>query len=118
MQVSPTTNPRATLPSMKQVWRSSFKVARTYHAWRGEKDADKYTDVPGFCQSATTDEITSHDFILTPSRYVGAEELEDDDEPFEDKMKRLTATLNEQFQESAKLEKAIRTNLKGLGFEV
>src|SRR5579885_767589 len=94
------------------------KVAATYHAWRGEKDAGKYKDVPGFCKSATTDEIVSHGFILTPGRYVGAEEPEDDGESFEDKMKRLMATLSEQFQESAKLERAIRANLKGLGFEI
>jgi type I restriction enzyme M protein len=94
------------------------KIAGIYHAWRGEKDAGKYKDVAGFCKSATTDEIASHGFILTPGRYVGAEEQEDDGEPFEDKMKRLTATLREQFQESAKLEEAIRTNLKGLGFEI
>jgi hypothetical protein len=94
------------------------RIAGAYHAWRGEKDAGKYTDVAGFCKTATTDEIISHDFILTPGRYVGAEQQQDDGEPFEEKMKRLTATLREQFQESAKLEKAIRANLKGLGFEV
>ena len=53
--------------------------------------------------------------MLTPGRYVGAEEVEDDDEPFDDKMKRLTGTLYEQFAESRKLEKAIRSNLEGLG---
>jgi type I restriction enzyme M protein len=74
--------------------------------------------VAGFCKSATADEIAAHDFILTPGRYVGAEEQEHDGEPFEEKMKQLTATLREQFQESAKLEKAIRANLKGVGFEV
>ena len=94
------------------------KIARTYHAWRGEKDAGKYKDVLGFCKSSTSDDIAAHGFILTPGRYVGAEEQEDDGEPFEDKMKRLSATLREQFQESAKLEKAIRANLKGLGLEV
>ena len=94
------------------------RIAGAYHAWRGEKDARKYADVAGFCKSAAADEIAGHDFILTPGRYVGAEEQEDDAEPFEDKMKRLTTTLGEQFQESAKLEKAIRANLKGLGFEV
>jgi type I restriction enzyme M protein len=94
------------------------RIAGAYHAWRGEKDAGKYTDVAGFCKSAAADEIAGHDFILTPGRYVGAEEQEDDGEPFEEKMRRLTATLREQFQDSAKLEKAIRANLKGLGFEV
>jgi type I restriction enzyme M protein len=94
------------------------RIARTYHAWRGEKDAGKYRDIPGFCKNAATEEIAAHGYVLTAGRYVGAEEQEDDGEPFEDKMKRLTGTLGEQFQESAKLEKAIRANLKGLGFEI
>jgi len=92
------------------------RIGKSYHAWRGEKDAGKYKDVPGFCKSATTEEITGHGFVLTPGRYVGAEEIEDDGEPFDAKMQRLTATLFEQFAESARLEKAIRKNLKGLGF--
>jgi type I restriction enzyme M protein len=94
------------------------RIARTYHAWRGEKDSGEYEDIPGFCKSATTEEIAAHGYILTPGRYVGAEAQEDDGEPFEEKMKRLTSTLGEQFQESAKLEKAIATNLKGLGFKI
>ena len=92
------------------------RVAGTYHAWRGDKGAGKYKDVPGFCKSATTAEIAEHGYVLTPGRYVGAEEVEDDDEPFDDKMKRLTGTLYEQFAESRKLEKAIRSNLEGLGY--
>jgi type I restriction enzyme M protein len=92
------------------------RIASTYHAWRGEKDAGKYEDVAGFCKSATTEEIAAHGYILTPGRYVGAEAAEDDGEPFEEKMKRLTDTLREQFQESAKLEKAIETNLRKLGY--
>jgi type I restriction enzyme M protein len=92
------------------------RIGKTYHAWRGEKDAGKYKDVPGFCKSAATEEIAGHGFVLTPGRYVGAEAVEDDGEPFEQKMQRLTATLFEQFAESARLEKAIRKNLKGLGF--
>jgi type I restriction enzyme M protein len=92
------------------------RIANTYHAWRGEKDVGKYEDVPGFCKSPANEEVASHDFVLTPGRYVGAEEAEEDGEPFEQKMKRLTATLEEQFAESARLEKAIRANLKGLGY--
>jgi type I restriction enzyme M protein len=92
------------------------KIAGTYHAWRGEKDAGKYKDVPGFCKSATTDEIASRGFILTPGRYVGAEQQEDDGEPFEEKMKRLTATLAEQFRDSKRLEAEIRRNLASLGY--
>jgi type I restriction enzyme M protein len=98
------------------------KIAGTYHAWRGDppssdelrragKDAGKYQDVAGICKSAKLDEIRAHGHVLTPGRYVGAEEAEGDGEPFEDKMKRLTSKLEEQFTESAKLEKAIRKNL-------
>jgi type I restriction enzyme M protein len=90
------------------------KIADTYHAWRGEKGCGKYEDIPGFCKSAKLEEIQKHGYVLTPGRYVGAEEVEDDDEPFEEKMKRLSAKLEEQFAESAKLEKAIRKNNKGL----
>jgi len=91
------------------------KVAGVYHAWRGDKGAGKYADVAGFCKSVKTEEIRQHGHVLTPGRYVGAEEVEDDGEPFDEKMKRLTKQLDEQFKESAKLEKAIRENLKGLG---
>ncbi len=67
------------------------RIANTYHAWRGEKDAGEYADVPGFCKSATLEEIRKHGHVLTPGRYVGAPEQEDDGEPFEEKMKRLVA---------------------------
>jgi type I restriction enzyme M protein len=92
------------------------RIAQTYHAWRGEKSAGKYEDVPGFCKSAKTDEVASHSFVLTPGRYVGAEEVEADDEPFEEKMQRLTAKLEEQLADSTKLEAEIRRNLKELGY--
>ena len=92
------------------------KIANTYHAWRGDKGAGKYEDVSGFCKDATLDDIASHGHVLTPGRYVGAEDVEDDAEPFDEKMKRLTATLAEMFAESANLEKAIKANLKGLGY--
>jgi type I restriction enzyme M protein len=90
------------------------RIANTYHAWRGEKNAGKYEDVAGFCKSATLEEIASHGYVLTPGRYVGAEDVEDDGEPFDEKMKRLTMKLDEQFQESAHLEQAIRANLRRL----
>ncbi|MBI4025538.1 MAG: N-6 DNA methylase, partial [Verrucomicrobia bacterium] len=90
------------------------KIAGTYHAWRGDKGACKYEDVAGFCKSAKLDAIRTHGHVLTPGRYVGAAEVEDDGEPFDAKMKRLTSKLEEQFSESAKLEKVIRANLKGL----
>lgn len=93
------------------------RIAKTYHAWRGETDAGEYADIPGFCSSATLEEIREHNFILTPGRYVGAEDLEDDNEPFAEKMKRLNAQLKGQFAESAKLEVEITKNLKKLGYE-
>jgi type I restriction enzyme M protein len=92
------------------------RIANTYHAWRGEPDAGEYQDVPGFCKSATIDEIRKHGHVLTPGRYVGAPEQEDDDEPFEEKMARLVAQLREQQAEAAKLDAAIAANLKELGF--
>lgn len=92
------------------------RIASTYHAWRGDEGAGKYEDLPGFCKSATTDEIAAHAFVLTPGRYVGAEDVADNDEPFAEKMQRLTVTLSEQFADSTKLEKAIRSNLKELGY--
>lgn len=90
------------------------RLGRTYHAWRGEKDAGRYEDIPGFCKSAANEEIAAHGYILTPGRHVGAEEVEDDGEPFHEKMKRLTAKLESQFADSSKLEQLIRENLKGL----
>ncbi|MFA5785913.1 MAG: class I SAM-dependent DNA methyltransferase [Actinomycetota bacterium] len=92
------------------------RVSRTYHAWRGEADAGTYEDIPGFCRSATTDEIAGHGHVLTPGRYVGAEAVEDDGEAFEEKMRRLTATLRKQRGEAAKLDAAIAANLKELGY--
>jgi type I restriction enzyme M protein len=92
------------------------RVAGTYHAWRGDKDAGVYEDVPGFCKSATLDDIRNHSHILSPGRYVGAEDIEDDGEPFEEKMKRLSDTLRAQTATASKLEEAIASNLKELGY--
>ena len=92
------------------------KIAGTYHAWRGDKDAGEYADVPGFCKGATLEDIRKHRHVLTPGRYVGAEAVEDDGEPFEEKMRRLTATLREQQAEAAKLDAAIAANLEDLGY--
>lgn len=85
------------------------------HAWRGKKEAGGYADIPGFCKAASLEEIRKHGHVLTPGRYVGAEAQEEDDEPFQEKMQRLAATLDQQFTESARLEKAIRENLQKLG---
>ena len=92
------------------------KIAGTYHAWRGEKKAGKYEDVAGFCKSATVDEIREHGYVLTPGRYVGAAEIEDDGVPFEEKMAELSAMLYEQFAEADELEATIKRNLGVLGY--
>ena len=93
------------------------RVADTFHAWQMEKEGSKgYEDVPGFCYSASVDDIRKHEHVLTPGRYVGAQAQEEDGEVFADKMARLTAQLAEQFAESAKLEGEIRKNLAGLGY--
>lgn len=92
------------------------KIASTYHVWRQEDG--KYEDVKGFCKSASLDEIRKHAHILTPGRYIGAEDVEEDSEPFEEKMKRLTSELSSQFKKSKELEEEIKKNLKGLGFDL
>jgi len=92
------------------------KIARTYHAWRGDKGAGEYADVLGFCKAVTLDDIRKHGHVLTPGRYVGTKEIEDDAEPFEEKMMRLTETLRMQTAESAKLDAAISANLMELGY--
>jgi len=92
------------------------KIASVYHSWR--KKEGKYKDIPGFCKSAKLEEIRKNGHILTPGRYVGTEEMEEDKEAFEDKMKKLTQELAGQFEKSKELEKEIKNNLKGLGYEV
>jgi type I restriction enzyme M protein len=102
------------------------KIADTFHAWKRSSPSSAlvgdgrgeggYQDIPGFCKAAKLDDIKKHDYVLTPGRYVGAAAQEEDDEPFEDKMARLTAQLNEEFVESARLEAAIRENLRRLGY--
>ena len=83
---------------------------------RSEPGEGSYKDIPGFCKSASLDEVRKHGHVLTPGRYVGAEAQEDDGEPFDEKMKRLTAQLREQQAEAAKLDAAIAANLRELGF--
>ena len=89
-------------------------IAMTFLKWQQQDD---YQDIAGYCRSATIEEIVKNDFVLTPGRYVGAPDVEEDAEPFDEKMRRLTSTLKTQFAESAELEKAIRENLKGIGYE-
>ncbi len=79
-------------------------------AGEGKGEGVVYRDIPGFCKSASIEEIRAHGYVLTPGRYVGAEDVEDDDEPFDEKMKRLSVKLEEQFAESTELEKAIKAN--------
>ena len=92
------------------------RVADTYHAWRGKEGLDEYADVPGFCKSASLEEIRKHDHVLTPGRYVGAEPQEDDGVPFEQKMAQLSAQWQQQQVEARRLDSAIADNLERLGF--
>jgi type I restriction enzyme M protein len=94
------------------------KISAAYHAWREEIKNRKYEDILGFCKSATLDEIRKQQWVLTPGRYVGAEEEEDDTEAFEEKMQRLTTELSKQMKERQKLDDEIRKNLKMIGFEL
>ena len=93
-----------------------LRIAGTYHAWRGDKGAGKYENVPGFCKAANLEEIQKHDYVLTPGRYVGAEIIEDDGVDFEEKMQALSDTLRKQMKEAAQLDAAIAANLKELGY--
>ena len=103
------------------------QIAGAYHAWRGDAGASlapaqgdregrPYTDIPGFCKSAALEEIRQHGHILTPGRYVGAAEVEDDGEPFEEKIQRLVVQLLQQQGEASCLDDVIVANLKELGF--
>lgn len=93
------------------------KIADTYHAYRGTSD-QKYEDIAGFSKAASIEKIRDNDYTLVPGRYVGLAEQEDDGEPFEEKMTRLTGELSEQFKKSAELEEEIRKALKGIGYEI
>lgn len=90
------------------------QICDTYHNWRDGKD--EYEDVQGFCKSANIEEVRENEYILTPGRYVGIEEVEDDGEPFDEKMTRLTGELAEMFEESHKLEKEIKERLGAIGY--
>ena len=90
------------------------KVARAYHAWRGEPEAGAYSDVPGFCKATKRDEIKSHLYALMPGPYVGAADIEDDDMPFVDRLTVLKTKLEQEFTAARKLETSIITNLKRL----
>jgi type I restriction enzyme M protein len=92
------------------------KITDTYHAWRGEDGAADYEDVPGFCKSASLEEVKRYGYVLTPGRYVGVEPQENDDEPFEEKMRRLASEWRGQRAEAARLDAAIEANLVSMGF--
>ena len=94
-----------------------LKIAATYHAWRGEKDAGKYEDTPGYCSSTKLKSIQQNGYILSPGRYVGAEEIEDDGELFSTKMIQLTKKLGEQMAKSTELDALIKQELKNLGYD-
>lgn len=94
-----------------------LKIADTFRSWRGTVDTE-YQDEQGFCKATSTDEVRDNEYILTPGRYVGLSAVEEDDEPFEQKMERITADLSEQFAKSKELEDQIRKSLEGLGYGV
>ncbi|MHA1613662.1 MAG: class I SAM-dependent DNA methyltransferase [Candidatus Thorarchaeota archaeon] len=92
-------------------------IAGTYHAWRVDPGAGEYKDDPGFSKAATVEDIKKHRYVLTPGRYVDFKPPEEDDEPFEEKMKRLSAQLKKQQEETVKLDEAIKANLQELGYD-
>ncbi len=98
------------------------RIAETVAAWRGEVEEGaiifEYADVPGFCRSVPLTEIAQHGHVLTPGRYVGAEDVEDDEEAFDEKMRKLTQKLSEQMAKGVELDSLIRRKLEGLGYEL
>ncbi|MCY3628949.1 MAG: class I SAM-dependent DNA methyltransferase [Bacteroidota bacterium] len=94
------------------------RMTSTYHFWQKGAEALGYEDIPGFCKSATLEEIRKHGYVLTPGRYVGMEPQPEDAEPFNDKMVRLVAELREQQAEGARLDAEIKANLDTLGFQM
>ena len=91
------------------------KIADTYHNFQNNEN---YENIKGFCYSATIEDIKLNDYVLTPGRYVGVVDAEDDGIPFEEKMRNITSELSKQFEESHKLEEEIKKNLKGIGYEI
>jgi len=93
------------------------RIATAYHAWRTDGETrEKYQNIPGFAYAARKEEVKAHDYVLTPGRYVGAEEIEDDDKTFAEKMAYLTQQLREQMEEGEKLDEEIRKQLKKVGY--
>ena len=90
-----------------------MQIANTYHNYQNNEN---YEDIAGYCKASTIEEIKENNYVLTPGRYVGTEEKEDDGVPFEEKMKTLTIELKAQFEESHKLEDDIKKNLEAIGY--
>ena len=91
------------------------QIVGTYHNWRDDKD---YEDIPGYCKSATLEEIAKHDYVLTPGRYVGIPPEPDDGIPFEDKMADLTSQLREQIDRESELNDEIQKQLEKIWFHI
>jgi type I restriction enzyme M protein len=91
------------------------KITGVYHAWRGEGEAGAYADVPGFCKSGTLIEIKAHNYVLTPGRYVGAADIENDDMPFVEKFAELRLALDQQMVAAELLSASIRVQLAKVG---
>jgi type I restriction enzyme M protein len=94
------------------------RITRTYHAWRGEEKDGQYQDEAGFCKAATLEDIRKNHHVLTPGRYVGIEEEDDDGIPFEEKMEQLTANLGDIYKESKLLDEKIQTILRDFGYDI
>jgi type I restriction enzyme M protein len=94
--------------------KDTDKIVNAYHAW---KSGNEYEDIEGFCKTASIDKFREQDYVLTPGRYVGAAEAEEDDEPFENKLTRLANILENHFSESDRLQQLIRDNLKRVKVE-
>ena len=94
------------------------RIARAYHAWRGQAEAGAYTDVAGFCEAVTLAEIEAAGFALTPGRFVGTAVEEEDEEAFEERMRELVAQLREDFAESERLSDRVKRALRVVGYEI
>ena len=94
------------------------KIASTYHNWRNAQPQEEYQDEPGFCKSATIQEIRKNGHVLTPGRYIEFKKEEEDDVAFEDKMQKLISTLKEQMQKSAEQDEKIKQSLASIGYQI
>ena len=93
------------------------KISAAYHSWRSKEYKETYKDIPGFCKSASIQEIRKSNYILTPGRYIDFKEIEEDEQAFEEKMQQLTAALKGQMQKAQTIDESIKINLKKIGYE-